>query len=147
MSAAAHAEIAGRIARYARALDDRDFDTVADCFTPDAQCTYSGVQLPRGRQAIVDYLQGLRSLTATTHIMSLPVIDLDGEQAVVETSGLAYLVVPLPDGPVVRTRGLRYVDRFVLHEGAWRIATRVHRCDWMYETPLSATTQARSGQS
>jgi len=36
------------IARYARALDDRDFEAVAACFTPDARATYSGVELPPG---------------------------------------------------------------------------------------------------
>jgi ketosteroid isomerase-like protein len=138
----AHAAITNRIARYAKALDDRDFDTVGACFTPDAQVSYSGVALPPGRQAIMDYLQGLRSLIATTHIMSVPVIDLDGDRAHVETSGLAFLVVPTAGEPVVRTRGLRYADEFVLADGEWLIARRVHRCDWMYEGPLSPTTKA-----
>jgi uncharacterized protein (TIGR02246 family) len=134
--------IANRIARYAKALDDRDFESVAACFTPDAHVTYSGVALPPGRQAIVDYLQGLRSLIATTHIMSVPVVDLDGDTAQVETSGLAFLVVPTAGEPAVRTRGLRYADEFVLDGGEWLIARRVHRCDWMYEGPLSPTTKA-----
>ena len=143
MSADAHAAISGCIARYARALDDRDFDAVAACFTADARVSYSGVALEPGREAIVAYLQGLRSLIASTHIMSQPVIELDGERAHVETSGLAFLVAPTDGQPVVRTRGLRYVDEFVLQDGRWLIAERVHRCDWMYEGPLAPTTQAR----
>jgi hypothetical protein len=138
----AHHAIPNRIAAYARALDDRDFDAVAACFTPGAQVTYSGVTLAPGREAIVAYLQGLRSLIATTHIMSVPVIELDGERAHVETSGLAFLVVPAEPQPVVRTRGLRYADEFVLEDGEWLIAERVHRCDWMYEGPLAPTTRA-----
>ena len=143
MSADAYAAIPNRIARYARALDDRDFDAVAACFTADAQVTYSGTTLEPGREAIVAYLQGLRGLIATTHIMSVPVIELDGYRARVETSGLAFLVVPTDGEPVVRTRGLRYLDEFVLQDNQWLIATRVHRCDWMYEGPLAPTTQAR----
>ena len=85
----------------------------------------------------------MRSLIATTHIMSVPVIELDGPRAHVETSGLAFLVVPTDGEPVVRTRGLRYVDEFVLEDGHWLIAQRVHRCDWMYEGLLAPTTQAR----
>jgi ketosteroid isomerase-like protein len=143
MSADDRTAIADRIGRYAKSLDDRDFDAVAACFTPDAHVTYSGVALAPGRQAIVGYLQGLRSLIASTHIMSLPVIDLDGDRAHVETSGLAFLVVPVSGGePVVRTRGLRYADDFVRVDGAWLIARRVHRCDWMYEGPLAPTTKA-----
>jgi hypothetical protein len=105
--------------------------------------SYSGVALAPGREAIVAYLQGLRSLIASTHIMSQPVIELDGDRAHVETSGLAFLVAPTDGQPVVRTRGLRYVDEFVLQDGRWLIAERVHRCDWMYEGPLAPTTQAR----
>jgi uncharacterized protein (TIGR02246 family) len=142
MTADAYTAIPIRIARYAQALDDRDFDAVAACFTPDAQVTYSGVTLEPGREAIVAYLQGLRSLIATTHIMSVPVIELDGYRAHVETSGLAFLVVPTAGDPVVRTRGLRYADEFVLQDGQWLIAERVHRCDWMYEGPLAPTTRA-----
>jgi uncharacterized protein (TIGR02246 family) len=143
MSADASTAISICIARYARGLDDRDFDAVAACFTADAQVTYSGVALVPGREAIVAYLQGLRSLIASTHIMSQPVIDVDGDHAHVETSGLAFLVAPTDGQPVVRTRGLRYVDEFVLQDGRWLIAERVHRCDWMYEGPLAPTTQAR----
>lgn len=139
MTATAHAEIAGCIARYARALDDRDFDAVGECFTDDAQATYSGVVLAPGRASIIAHLQGLRSLIASTHVMSLPVIELDGDRARVETSGLAFLVAESADGPVVRTRGLRYVDQFVMSNGRWLIAHRVHRCDWMFEGPLVPT--------
>ena len=143
MTADAYAAIPIRIARYARALDDRDFDAAAACFTPEARTTYSGVVVAPGRASIIAHLSGLRSLIASTHIMSQPVIDLDGDRAHVETSGLAYLVAPTASGPVVRTRGLRYVDEFVLYDGAWLIDTRVHRCDWMYETALAPTTVVR----
>lgn len=124
-----------RIARYAKALDDRDFPTLAACFAPDAQATYSGVVLPPGRDAIVAHLQGLRNLPASTHIMNQPVIDLRGDRAHVETAGLAFLAT----GTTVRTRGLRYTDEFVLAGGEWLIAERVHRCDWMYEGALVVT--------
>lgn len=136
-------ELVDLLARYGRALDDRDFDAVAECFTPDAQVTYSGTRLAPGRAAIVEYLQGLRSLIASTHVMGLPVIDLDGDLARMETTGLAYLVAPTDDGPVVRTRGLRYRDLAVKHGGRWMIVERVHRCDWMYETPATPTTVVR----
>lgn len=138
-----HAAIVRRIAAYARALDDRDFDAVGECFAVDARVSYSGVELAPGREAVVAYLQGLRSLIASTHIMSQPVIDLEGDdRARVETSGLAFLVVPTEAGSVVRTRGLRYVDDVVRVDDAWLIERRVHRCDWMYESAHSPTTQA-----
>ena len=113
---------------------------MAGCFTEDARAVYSGVALATGRAAIVAHLQGLRTLIASTHIMGLPAIDLDGDRAHAETSGIAYLVTPTADGPLVRTRGLRYADDFALTGGRWLIERRVHRCDWMYETPLTPTT-------
>lgn len=136
VSAEAYTAIALRIARYAKALDDRDFDTLGACFTADAQATYSGVVLPAGRDAIIAHLEGLRNLPATTHIMSQPVVDLDGDRAHVETAGLAYLVTGTGPAATVRTRGLRYTDEFVLEDGTWLIAQRLHRCDWMYEGAL-----------
>ena len=57
----------------------------------------------------------------------------DPRAAVVETAAVAHLVVDVGCGPV-RTRGLRYRDRFVLGD-AWQISERVHRVDWMVEQP------------
>lgn len=125
------AAIVDVLARYARALDDRDFDTVARCFTHDASATFDGVVLPRGRAAIVEHVSGLASMWASTHLLGLPVIDLDGRTATVETTAIAVLVAT-PTGPA-RTRGLRYHDVFVRQE-TWLIAERVHRVDWMYES-------------
>lgn len=141
--ASARVEIVDLLARYGRALDDRDFEAVASCFTEDARVTYSGTRLEPGRAAIVAHLQGLRTLVASTHVMGLPVIDLDGDVARVETAGLAHLVTPTEHGIVVRTRGLRYRDVAVRRDGRWMIAERVHRCDWMYETPAAPTSVVR----
>jgi uncharacterized protein (TIGR02246 family) len=134
-TADAHVAIVCQLARYARALDDRDFDAVAACFTPDAQVTYDGVVLAPGREAIIAHVQVVRTLIASTHIVGQPVIELHGDEATVESSALAFLVTPGEPGPMVRTRGLRYTDRFVLDHGSWLIAERVHRVDWMYESP------------
>jgi ketosteroid isomerase-like protein len=138
------AEITDVLARYARALDDRDFEAVGRCFTADAQATFSGVVLPPGRDAIVAHVRGLTNLAASTHLLGLPVIELTsgGLFATVETTAVAHLVVDAERGPV-RTRGLRYRDIFVRvtdHEratsvGSWQIRERVHRVDWMVEQP------------
>jgi uncharacterized protein (TIGR02246 family) len=143
-----HEAIAQVLARYGRGLDDRDFDAVADCFTPDAQATFSGVELAPGRDAIIAHVRGLTALAASTHLFGLPVIELaaDGESAFVETTAVAHLVVDASVGPV-RTRGLRYQDTFVrvhghLHGGrgpAWRIRRRIHRVDWMTEHAPAGT--------
>jgi hypothetical protein len=38
------------------------------------------------------------------------------------------------DGGQVLVRGLRYDDRLVREDGAWRIASRRHNPLWQYET-------------
>ncbi len=130
----ARAAITDVLARYARGLDTRDFDAVGACFAPEAQATFSGVRLPPGRAAIIAHLHGLLTLRATTHLFGLPVIELgaDGATATAETPAIAVLVGSGDDGEeLVRTRGLRYDDRFVRHAGGWWITDRVHRAVWM----------------
>ena len=122
------------IARYGRALDDRDFEAAGACFTEDAQATFSGVVLAPGRAAIVAHVSGLASLAASTHLFGLPVIELaaDGRTAHVETTAVAFLAAA--DDGSVRTRGLRYRDQFVRVGQEWLIRERVHRVDWMTES-------------
>ena len=130
---ASRAEIADVIARYGRALDDRDFEAAGACFTEDAQATFSGVVLSPGRAAIVAHVSGLAALAASTHLFGLPVIEFaaGGQTARVETSAVAFLAGA--DGGTVRTRGLRYRDAFVRIGDDWLIRERVHRVDWMTE--------------
>src|SRR5216684_7822624 len=79
------AEIEDVITRYANAVDSRDFDAVASCFTTDARATYGGVELPPGAEAIVTFLRQLRPATLDrhvgTHLASNILISLDGDQA------------------------------------------------------------------
>ena len=122
------------LARYGRALDDRNFEAAGACFTEDAQATFSGVVLAPGRAAIVAHVSGLANLAASTHLFGLPVIELsgDGRSARVETTAVAYLAGA--DGGPVRTRGLRYRDVFVRVGDDWLIRERIHRVDWMSES-------------
>lgn len=122
------------LARYGRALDDRNFEAAGACFTEDVQATFSGVVLAPGRAAIVAHVSGLANLAASTHLFGLPVIELsgDGRSARVETTAVAYLAGA--DGGPVRTRGLRYRDEFVRVGDDWLIRERIHRVDWMSES-------------
>ena len=144
MTSSAREAIVDVIARYGRALDDRDFAAAAECFTSDAQATFSGVALAPGRDAISAHVGGLASLSSSTHLFGLPVIVLadDERSAIVETTAVAFLAAA--DDGHVRSRGLRYRDRFVCVDDGqggdrWLISNRVHRVDWMTQhaaTPL-----------
>lgn len=128
--------ITAQLARYAVALDDRDFDAVGDIFTAGAQATFSGKVLTPGREAIVTHVSGLSELVASTHLLGQPLIRVVGETVVSETPAVAHLVVETGHGMVVRSRGLRYTDTWVKQD-LWRISVRLHRADWMYETPAT----------
>lgn len=127
--------IVNTLARYGQALDDKNFAAAGACFTDDAQATFSGVRLPPGREAIVAHLTGLGSLAASTHLLGLAVIEFadDGASATAGTTAIAFLAGA--NGGPVRTRGLRYLDRFVRLGNGWLISERTHRVDWMTEQP------------
>ena len=119
------------IQRYAHGLDRRDWDMVAACFTADAQATYGGTVLEPGVDNIIRHVRGLENISASTHFFGGSLIDLHGDEADVLTPATVYLAYD----DTVRTRGLRYQDRFVRQGDKWLIRVRVHMVDWMYESP------------
>jgi 3-phenylpropionate/cinnamic acid dioxygenase small subunit len=130
------------LVHYAQGLDRREFDQVASCFTTDAQAEYSGTVLAPGVDTIVKYVSGVARLAATTHFMGETAIMLDGDTAETKNYTIAYLVNT--ETSKVHVRGLRYHDWFVRTPDGWRIRKRVHTADWMFETPLSPSTNMAS---
>jgi ketosteroid isomerase-like protein len=118
--------IAELLVRYARALDQRDWDALRRCFTDDAQAEYSGTVLPPGVDAIVDHVRQLEHLAGSSHLAGNILIDLDGDEAFVLSQGLVHLVL---DGGV-RVRSVYYTDRVARQDGQWRIRERRHRAAW-----------------
>ena len=128
------AAIRSVMVRYALGLDQRDFDTVASCFTPDARASYSGVTLEPGVQPIIDHIHGLVHLHASTHLLGQSAITFYGDVAHVVTPAIACLADARGgDGGTVRIRGLVYDDDLVVHDGQWKISRREHRATWMTE--------------
>jgi hypothetical protein len=129
------AEIHDVIVRYANALDRRDYDEVASCFTLDATAVYGGISLEPGVDGIISFLKQLRPGTeerhAGTHLAANLLITLDGHHASAESYVIAY-VVPADEvaGAPLKMRGVRYRDRLVRQPEGWRIAHRVHTVDW-----------------
>jgi hypothetical protein len=87
-----------------------------------------------GENAGPGYVQKhLKAFRRHTHFTLNPLIEVDGDHAVVESYMIAALVV-VPkgtDGPeILQTAGGRYLDRFERRDGAWRIAHRHFIVDW-----------------
>jgi hypothetical protein len=129
------AAIAALLHRYALACDERDFDTLRACFTPDASAEYSGVPLAPGVNHIVEHLRALNRVPLTQHVVGTVSVEVAGERARATSYATAHIVRPAGDGHEVVHRGLRYDDGLVLTSEGWRIHQRVHRVLWSTSEP------------
>ena len=109
--------------KYARCLDQKLWDEIAECFTADAYAAYSGGGYSfEGRDAIVDFL--CRSMGAETfhssHKMHHPEIDLTGPDTAHGVWALDDVVVMTDFELTIRGCSF-YDDDYVKQDGAWRI--------------------------
>lgn len=70
------------MARYANAIDSKDYTAIGFCFTEDATASYSDFSGPlNGRAAILAHMRkALGPLTSTQHIFGNFIIDTEGEE-------------------------------------------------------------------
>ena len=121
---AAHTEIQQVLFRYCRGVDRGDKTMLASVYHPDAIDRHGAWEGP-GR-AFGDYLvpaMDAANLSSQHHITN-SLIDLDGARARVESYFIA--LHPLRDEAGARHAFVcgRYLDRFELRDGAWKIAER-----------------------
>lgn len=131
---AAHIEIRQVLYRYCRGVDRGDRAMLKDVYHPDATDDHGAWQ-GHGRDFadyIVDSLDGAQG--ASQHHITNVLIELEGEQAAVESYFIAFH--PYGDeGDSERLAfvGGRYLDRFERRDGRWRIARRRVVLDWSRE--------------
>lgn len=141
------AEIADIMKRYAQGIKKNDSKLVASCFTDDARLESNGQSLVGARE-IEDYYSGWFASTATggggfgmNRVMSTPYmandaeIQLNGDTATAESSGLAVHAGTRNDAGLVVVRGAFYIDEFVRTKQGWRISKRFHGNHWVSEFP------------
>ncbi|EGD25923.1 nuclear transport factor 2 family protein [Prescottella equi] len=120
-------EITEVLYRYARAVDRKDFDRVADCYFPDAIDNHGGY-IGTVAGLIEDMKSRHATIDSSLHYVTNVLIGLDGDTADVESYCLCYLrqAPAVAGGPQSRaTVKCRYVDRFERRDGQWRIADRI----------------------
>jgi hypothetical protein len=77
----AEREIARSLARFARAMDEREWATVGEVLTEDATADM-GLGLVQGRSAIIAFIRSfLDDCGPTQHLLGNLVVDVDGDQA------------------------------------------------------------------
>lgn len=136
------AEIWALQVRYAGACDRADLAAIERCFSPRAQCTYNGEQLPVGREGVTAYLQSRAALMQdlgkpdfAIHLVANVEVEFDGRQARAWTYGVRYVGRGTDQGRVLESRGLMYDDRLVRHEGQWMVEERELRGLWETAQP------------
>lgn len=130
-------EVAGRRAdteaienllyRYAEALDTRNFDLLATCFSHSATIHLGSFGQFAGRGAIVEALGRIVELRATQHLITNPVISVAGPSARAASYLLAQHI--RMDGTQF-TVGGRYDDELEQIDGSWLITARVLEETW-----------------
>ena len=107
--------------RYAHALDGRDADMWRSCFTEDATfVTRHGTFV--GDEQINGLFDGLQP-APTKHLLTSPLIELDGDAATVAS----HFLLCVQDGPELKVDFFgRYLDRVARGPGddEWRFAER-----------------------
>lgn len=125
-----HQQIEKLLATYCRGIDRCDVALLKTVYWPDAVEEHG---LFNGNawefaEFIVPMLKGMK---VTMHSISNTLIELQGDEAAVETYVVAYHLVDEPDGNQTDLIvGGRYLDRFERRKNEWRIAKRTFVHDW-----------------
>ena len=110
--------------RYMRCVDQKKWDEVSDCFTPNATAAYSnGKYSFDGREAIMKFLAESmgRPSFFSSHQISQPEIQFQSEDEATGTWALQDVVIETEFGITIRGAAF-YEDRYVKQDGAWKIA-------------------------
>ncbi|MBE3011814.1 nuclear transport factor 2 family protein [Microbispora sp. NEAU-D428] len=145
VTAADAAALTDLVARYALYADERDIARLTGLFTPDGVLVLPDppralgpVLIRTGHEEIAAAMTALESLTTTFHALAGQVFD-PGPEPGTATGAVACVAHHLSeraDGPSDLVWHLRYADTYRRHDGAWRIARREVRIDWIETRPV-----------
>src|SRR5690625_4957217 len=112
------------IARYCRAIDRRELDTLREIYIPGGVDHHTGFTGPV--EEYIEWLRGLLPrLDGTLHVLGNHLAEIRGDEAIAETYATAYhWGTPVDDPAKNFTTIVRYVDDLVRFEGRWRIRER-----------------------
>jgi SnoaL-like domain len=124
----AHDGIRTLLQRYARAVDDRDIDTLAGLFDPAAVIVGA-----RGTQSVEEWLDSMRaprSFPVSMHVIGEPLIEGDAGsgRASADTYAVVYQLGEEGSG---LTLGMRYLDEVAARGDGWVFVRRRSEMVWM----------------
>jgi ketosteroid isomerase-like protein len=117
-------EIRDLVARYGRAVDDRDWVALADQYTSDAVFDSAGGRSV-GREAVIDYYrERTERFSSSYHYPHSHEITFNGDD---EATGLVCAHAEMAIGGDTIWVALRYHDHYRRHGGRWRFHQRATR--------------------
>ncbi|HEY1633896.1 MAG TPA: nuclear transport factor 2 family protein [Acidimicrobiales bacterium] len=124
--------------RYARAVDRRDADAIADIFTEDAELSIhepAEAEPPsrvlRGRSEISGIPRLIARYPKTFHFMGNALYEIDDDSATGEVYCVAHHLTHDPAGATDYVMLIRYLDAYQrCDDGRWRISSRRLLVDW-----------------
>ena len=125
------------ILHYARAVDRRDFASLARCFTPDVEGQFGG-EWRGGRDALVEYISGVAAFHTTMHMMGNSFVEISGDEASLQSYAMLTHHGTREDGEEWQYNNstARYSERLVRERDGWRIRERGAPTAW---APTGAT--------
>ena len=125
--------------RYCRGIDRMDADLILSAYWPDATDEH-GNFAARTAQEFVDHAMPiLQGMEQTSHFLGNILIEVDGNEAYVESYVQAFHRLRKPDGTRYENiSSSRFLDRMERRDDEWRIKRRVVVRDWFREFPDSA---------
>lgn len=133
----ARADVHDLLVRLAHAQDAHDWDTLTDCFAPDATYDHPGGRL-EGAAAIVERsASALSRLDASQHLVGsfLIEVDADGDTATSTSYFQAQHVKRgTPGGDLLVIAGT-YRDRLRRVDGRWQVVHRTQEYSWRDGNP------------
>lgn len=114
---------------YGRHLDAGDVEAYAALFADDGEVLLGPIGRAKGRAAIVELMTRVkaRSTTPSFHLVTNPVIALDGDRATAEV--LWTVIRPSASGTLEVAMFGRHQDELVRERGRWRFLRRRGRVD------------------
>ena len=125
------------LAAYARAIDRADGPLLKSCYHPDAIEEHGGNFTGNAHEYVDVAIPRVLKMGVMQHLLGTSHIDLQGEQAWVETYIWTFARFTSGERQVDTFTGGRLIDRFERRNGQWRIAHRRTVFDWNRDTPSS----------
>ncbi|HEU4430986.1 MAG TPA: nuclear transport factor 2 family protein [Myxococcota bacterium] len=122
-------------ARYARAVDRRDYASFVALFTPDGVLCGPGYEM-KARAEIEKGIRLIEQYETTQHCVHNQLVELRGDSASGETYCVARHVYTREGMKRKLDMGVRYQDQYRRDAGAWRFARRELVLDWTQDLPL-----------